>query len=389
MNEPKQCIATRAVHSGPGSGPHRGAHALLPNGVAEASHSPALQRDIDDPHVQNPTRRSFERCVADLESGADGFAFASGAAAIATVLDLVGGDGHIVAGDDVYGGTRRMFELVRRRHGGPSISYVDQSGPENLLAAIGPQTRMVWVETPSNPLLKLADLRAIARMCKRRGLISVCDNTFATPMLQRPLELGFDITVHSTIKYLNGHADILGGAVVVGAEPHQREWIERLAMLQEAAGATQGPFNSFLALRGMRTLALRMERHCTNAHELASWLEHEPRVRRVIYPGLPSHAQHDLAYRQMNAFGSVVSIELDTDLDGARRFVERCEVFAQSASVGGVESQIEHPCAMRYASMPPHERVLRGVSDALLMLSIGVEDVDDLRYDLRHALAAL
>jgi cystathionine gamma-lyase len=348
-----------------------------------------VHKGLDYGRSHNPTRWALERCVADLEGGAQAFAFASGLAAIATVLELADAGAHIIAGDDMYGGTYRLFERVRRRSAGLDFSYVDLTKPEQLLAAIRPNTRMVWVETPTNPMLKLADLRAIAAICRERGIIAVADNTFASPIVQRPLESGFDIVVHSTTKYLNGHSDIIGGIAIVGAEQRQAEWREQLGFLQNSVGAIAGPFDSFLALRGVKTLAIRMERHCASALELARWLEAQPQVKRVHYPGLASHPQHALARRQMDGFGGIISVELDTDLAGARRFLERCEVFALAESLGGVESLIEHPALMTHASIPAPQRAALGIGDALVRLSVGIEALEDLRHDLQTALDAI
>jgi cystathionine gamma-lyase len=260
---------------------------------------------------------------------------------------------------------------------------------ENLLAALQPDTKMVWIETPTNPMLKLADLAAIGKICRERGIIAVADNTFASPYVQRPLELGFDIVVHSTTKYLNGHSDVIGGIAIVGGEPHQAPWREQLAFLQNSVGAIAGPFDSFLTLRGVKTLALRLERHCSNAMELATWLEKHPKVSKVYYPGLESHPQHALARRQMNGFGGIISVELKTDLAGSRRFLERCEVFALAESLGGVESLIEHPAIMTHATIPAAQRAVLGITDSLIRLSVGVEHVDDLRQDLSNAFDAI
>ena len=327
--------------------------------------------------------------MADLEGGAQGYAFASGLAAISTVLELLDAGSHIVAGDDMYGGTYRLFERVRRRSAGHQFSYADLTNPENLLAALRPETKMVWIETPTNPMLKLADLRTIALICRQRGILAVADNTFASPIVQRPLELGFDIVVHSATKYLNGHSDIIGGIAVVGGEERQAGWREQLGFLQNSVGAILGPFDSFLALRGVKTLAIRMERHCASALELAQWLEREPKVRKVHYPGLESHPQHALARRQMDAFGGIISIELDTDLAGARRFLETCRVFTLAESLGGVESLIEHPALMTHATIPPAQRAELGIGDSLIRLSVGIEHLDDQRADLQRALAAV
>lgn len=386
----KKHIATRVIHGGQAPDPTTGA--VMPPIYATSTfvqQSPGVHKGLDYGRSHNPTRWALERCVANLESGAQAFAFASGLAAISTVLELADSGSHIIAGDDMYGGTYRLFERVRRRSAGHDFSYVDLASTEALLAAIKPETRMVWVETPTNPMLKLADLEAIATICRERGIISVCDNTFASPIVQRPLEFGVDIVVHSTTKYMNGHSDIIGGIAVVGAEVHQREWCEQLGFLQNSVGAIQGPFDSFLVLRGIKTLALRLERHCANALALAQWLDHEPKVRKVYYPGLESHPQHALARRQMNGYGGIISIELDTDLAGARRFLEQCEVFTLAESLGGVESLIEHPALMTHATIPAAQRALLGISESFIRLSVGVEDLEDQRSDLRAALAAV
>ena len=389
-SSPEAGFATRVIHAGQSPDPSTGA--IMPPIYATSTYvqqSPGVHKGLDYGRSHNPTRWALERCVADLEGGAQGFAFASGLAAIATVLEIADSGAHIIAGDDMYGGSYRLFERVRKRSAGLQFSYVDLTQPENLLAAIRPDTRMVWVETPTNPMLKLADLAAIAKICRSRGIIAIADNTFASPRVQRPLELGFDIVVHSTTKYLNGHSDIIGGIAVVGGEPHQAEWLERLGFLQNSVGAIQGPFDSFLALRGIKTLAIRMERHCQSALELAQWLQSQAEVGTVYYPGLKSHPQHALAQRQMDGFGGIISIELKTDLAGARRFLERCQVFALAESLGGVESLIEHPAIMTHATIPPVQRAALGISDALVRLSVGIEDVGDLRRDLRAALDAI
>jgi cystathionine gamma-lyase len=386
----RQHLATRVIHAGQAPDPSTGA--VMPPIYATSTYvqeSPGVHKGLDYGRSHNPTRWALERCVADLEGGARAFAFASGLAAISTVLELLEHGSHIVAGDDMYGGTYRLFERVRRRSAGHQFSYADLSDPDALLAALRPETRMVWVESPTNPMLKLADLQAIGALCRERGIISVCDNTFASPMVQRPIEAGIDIVVHSTTKFMNGHSDVIGGIAVVGGEPHQAAWAEQLGFLQNSVGAIQGPFDSFLVLRGIKTLALRLERHCANALALAQWLEREPKVAKVFYPGLESHPQHALARRQMDGFGGIISIELACDLAGARRFLERCEVFTLAESLGGVESLIEHPALMTHATIPPAQRARLGISDGLIRLSVGVEHVDDLRRDLEHALAAI
>ena len=378
-------FATRAIHAGQAPDPTTGA--IMPPIYATSTYvqdSPGVHKGYEYSRSQNPTRMAYERCVADLESGTAGFAFASGMAATGTLLELVETGGHVIANDDLYGGTYRLFENVRRRSAGLDFTFLDLSDAEPLAGAIRPETKMVWVETPTNPLLKLVDLARIAELAKARGLIAVCDNTFATPWVQRPLELGFDLVMHSATKYLNGHSDMVGGVLVVGDDADLRE---RLAYLQNAVGAVQGPFDSFLALRGLKTLALRMERHCSNAARIAEYLEGHEEVEKVYYPGLASHPQHALAQRQMRAGGGMVTAVLRGGLPMARRFLERVEIFALAESLGGVESLIEHPAIMTHASVPPENRAALGISDGLVRLSVGVEDVDDLLADLAQALA--
>jgi cystathionine gamma-lyase len=327
---------------------------------------------------------AFERCIADLEGGSAAFAFSSGLAASATVLDMLEHGSHIVASDDLYGGTRRLFERVRRQSAGLDITYVDLGDTDAVKAALRPNTKLVWVETPTNPLLKLADLEAIATATRGHGTWLVADNTFASPWVQRPLEFGFDIVVHSTTKYLNGHSDMVGGVVIVGQNQEIRE---KIAFLQNAVGSVSGPFDSFLALRGLKTLSLRMERHCTSALQIAEFLEAHPGVDGVIYPGLASHPQHELAKRQMRGFGGIVTARIKGGLEGATRFLERCQLFTLAESLGGVESLIEHPAIMTHASVPPEVRAELGIDDGLVRLSVGIEDADDLIEDLRSALA--
>ena len=394
MSQRRPRFATRAIHAG--QAPDPGTGAIMPPIYATSTYvqsSPGVHKGLDYGRSHNPTRWAWERNVADLEGGAAAFAFASGLAAMATVLELLPAGAHVVSGDDLYGGSFRLFDKVRRYSMGLNVSYVDLAQPESLRAAITPQTKMVWVETPTNPLLKLADLRAIAEIARARDLITVADNTFASPFNQRPLELGFDVVVHSATKYLNGHSDVIGGVAVVGRDDRLAPLRERLAFLQNAVGAIAGPFDSFLALRGLKTLALRMERHNRNALELAQWLESQPRVARVHYPGLASHPQHALARSQMQAtgggYGGMISAELRTDLAGARRFLEAVQVFALAESLGGVESLIEHPAIMTHATIPAETRARLGIGDALVRLSVGVEDVEDLREDLAHALAVV
>ncbi len=390
-DKPPHRFATRTIHAGQSPDPTTGA--IMPPIYATSTYvqsSPGVHKGFDYGRSHNPTRFAWERNVADLEGGAQAFAFASGLAAIATVLELVPSGSHVISGDDVYGGTFRLFERVRRDSAGLETTYVDLTDPERLVAAIRPNTKLVWVETPTNPLLRLADLRALSTIAHEHGLLIACDNTFASPFNQRPLELGVDVVVHSATKYLNGHSDVIGGIAIVGGDERLAAVGERLGFLQNAIGAIAGPFDSFLALRGLKTLALRMERHNANAGDLAAWLEKEPKVARVHYPGLPSHSQHDLAARQMTGgFGGMISIELATDLAGTRRFVEATRLFALAESLGGVESLIEHPAIMTHATIPLETRGRLGIGDSLLRLSVGVEHVEDLRADLADALAAI
>jgi cystathionine gamma-lyase len=382
---PDQKFATRVIHGGQHPDPLTGA--VMPPIYATSTYvqsSPGVHKGYEYSRTANPTRDALQAAVANLEGGAAGFAFASGMAATSTVLELLDSGSHIVAMHDLYGGSYRVLENVRKRSAGHDVSFVDLSKPSELEAAIRPNTRMVWVETPTNPLLKLVDLSAIAGVARRLGLLSVCDNTFATPFIQRPLEHGFDIVVHSTTKYLNGHSDAIGGAAVVRADAALQE---RLAYLQNALGSVSGPFDSFLTLRGIKTLALRMERHCSNAQAIAEFLAGHAKVAKVFYPGLSSHPQHALARRQMvGGFGGIVTAELRGSLDDTRRVLERCELFSLAESLGGVESLIEHPGLMTHASLPPAMRASLGISDGLIRLSVGVEDVDDLICDIQRAL---
>ncbi len=377
---PRLAFGTRTIHAGQEPDPSTGA-VMTPIYATStyAQQAPGVHKGFEYSRTQNPTRQAFERCVADLEDGAAAFAFASGMAATATVLELLEHGSHVVVCDDLYGGTYRLFERVRRRSADLDFTYLDPTDLAAIEAAIRPNTRMIWMESPSNPLLKLADLAAIAGLARRRGLLAVADNTFASPYCQRPLSLGFNVVVHSVTKYLNGHSDMVGGVAVVGGNAELRE---RLRFLQNAVGAVSGPFDSFLALRGLKTLSLRMERHCQNALRIAEWLEGRPGVARVIYPGLPSHPQHALARRQMNGYSGIVSAVLAGGLERARRFLGRCRLFTLAESLGGVESLIEHPALMTHASIPPRQRAALGIDDGLVRLSVGVEDAGDLIADL-------
>jgi cystathionine gamma-lyase len=380
-------FATRSIHAGQAPDPTTGA-IMTPVYLTSTyvQQSPGVHKGFDYARSINPTRLAYERCIADLENGERGFAFASGLAGMATVLELLDSGSHLIASDDLYGGTFRLFERVRKNSANLEFTFCDLTDLSELNSAIRPNTKMIWVETPSNPLLKLIDLEAVARLGEEKGLLTVCDNTFASPWIQRPLDLGFNLVVHSATKYLNGHSDMVGGVVVTGPDQAGVKISERMTFLQNAVGGIAGPFDSFLALRSLKTLALRMERHCSNANDLAPWLEEHPKVRRVLYPGLESHPQHALAKRQMKGFGGMITLYLNSDLSGARRFLENTNLFALAESLGGVESLIEHPALMTHASIPAEQRAKLGIDDSLVRLSVGVEDLEDLRSDLEFAL---
>lgn len=383
----RHAFATRAVHGGGEPDPATGAVATPIYATSTyAQESPGVNKGYAYARTRNPTREALERCLADLENGSVGFAFASGSAAIATVLECLDKGAHVIATDDLYGGTFRLFDRVRKRSAGLEVSLVDMSDPRQVEAAIRPQTRLIWVETPTNPLLKLVDLSAIAEIGRRRGVWTAADNTFASPWVQRPLDHGFSVVVHSTTKYLNGHSDVIGGIAIVGDD---HELSDRLRFLQNAVGGIASPFDSFLVLRGIKTLALRMERHCANAQTIAEALDRHPSVRRVVYPGLSNHPQHELARRQMSGFGGMVTVELATDLAGCRRVLERVRLFTLAESLGGTDSLIEHPAIMTHASVPAEQRSALGIGDSLVRLSIGIEDADDLMADLEQALSVI
>ena len=380
-------IATRTIHAGQEPDPSTGA--IMTPIYATSTYvqeSPGKHKGFDYSRSINPTRLAYEKCIADLESGTRGWAFASGLAAMATALDALESGSHVVASDDLYGGTFRLFEKVRRRSANLDFTFVDLIDASKFEKSIETNTRMVWIETPSNPLLKIIDIEAIAKIAREKKIISVSDNTFATPWIQRPIEAGFDMVIHSATKYLNGHSDMVGGVIVVG---ENKVLADQIAFLQNSVGAIAGPFDSFLALRGLKTLALRMERHCSNALEIARWLEDQPQVKHVYYPGLKTHPQHDLARQQMRGFGGIVTIILKTDLEGTRRFLENTHLFALAESLGGVESLIDHPAIMTHASVPKDQREKLGITDSLVRLSVGVEGVRDLIDDLQFAFEAI
>lgn len=384
MNQKALGLGTLAIHAGQQPDPSTGA-VMTPIYATSTyvQESPGVHQGYEYSRSHNPTRFAYERCVAALEGGSRGFAFASGLAASSTILELLDSGSHVVAMDDVYGGTYRLFERVRRRSAGLDFSWVDLSDLAAFEAAIRPNTRMVWIETPTNPTLKLVDIAAVAECAKKRGLIVVVDNTFCSPALQRPLELGADIVMHSATKYINGHSDIVGGLAVVG---DRADLAEQMAFLQNAVGGVQGPFDSFLALRGLKTLHLRMKAHCENAQAIAEFLERHPAVERVAYPGLRAHPQYALAQRQMKGPGGMVSVWLKGGFEAAKRFMERTELFACAESLGGVESLANHPAVMTHASVPPERRAALGIDDNLVRLSVGVEDVGDLVSEISRAL---
>jgi cystathionine gamma-lyase len=377
-------FATRCVHAGQQNDPTTGA-VMTPIYATStyAQTSPGIHKGFEYSRTRNPTRMAFERCIADLEGGTAAYAFASGMAATATVLECFEKNSHVVVGDDVYGGTRRLFDHVRRQSAGIEATYADLSDPQKLSAAVRPNTRLVWLETPTNPMLKVIDLERIAEIARTNKIMTACDNTFASPWIQRPLDCGFDLVMHSTTKYLNGHSDIVGGIVVVGDNVELRD---RLAFLQNAVGAIQGPFDSFLALRGVKTLALRMERQSASALRVAHWLAEHPRIQRVHYPGLRSHPHYQLARRQMHAFGAMIAAEVAGSPEDARSFLERCRLFTLAESLGGVESLISLPAQMTHASTPAEVRAGLGITNNLVRISVGIEDCEDLIMDLDAAL---
>jgi len=377
-------LGTRAIHAGQSPDPSTGA--IMTPIYATSTYvqsSPGKHKGFEYSRTQNPTRMAYEACVASLEGGVAGFAFASGLAAAATVMELLDSGSHVIAMNDLYGGTYRLFERVRTRTAALEFDFVDLNDAAALRAALKPNTRMIWAETPTNPMLHLVDLARLSAFAKKHGLILVVDNTFCSPMIQRPIEYGADLVLHSATKYLNGHSDIVGGIVVAA----DNALAEQMAFLQNSIGAVAGPFDSFLAMRGLKTLHLRMRQHCESALELARWLEKHPAVAKVIYPGLRSHPQHALARRQMDGFGGIISAELHGGKAKARRMLERCELFALAESLGGVESLIEHPGIMTHASIPPATRKKLGISDGLIRLSVGVEDLVDLQNELESVLA--
>ena len=381
----KQGFETRAIHAGQEPDPTTGA-IMTPiyTSSTYVQESPGVHKGYDYSRSVNPTRKALEACIADLEGSNFGYAFASGMAASATVLELLNSGDHVIAMDDLYGGTYRLFENVRKRSAGLDFTFCDLSDLSTLENSINEKTKMIWIETPTNPLLKIADLEAISSFAKSHNLIAVCDNTFCSPFVQNPLEFGFDIVVHSATKYLNGHSDLIGGVVVCSND--KEELASEILYLQNAVGSIMNPFDSFLLLRSLKTLPIRMERHCSNAHKIALYLESHDAIEKVIYPGLESHPQHEIAKKQMNGFGGMISVVLKGGLESATKFLERTELFSLAESLGGVESLIEHPAIMTHASIPPEIREEIGISDGLVRLSVGIESIEDLMLDIENSL---
>jgi len=385
-NLPKSKFATRTIHAGQSPDPTTGA-IMTPIYASSTfvQDSPGVHKGYEYARTGNPTRKAYEMCMADLEGGKSAFAFASGLAAADTVLSLLNSGDEVLAMDDLYGGSRRLFENVRKRTSNLKFNFGDLSNNSNLEKLITNETKMIWVETPTNPMLKIVDLEYISKVAKKHNIITVADNTFCSPYIQRPIELGFDIVVHSATKFLNGHSDMVGGIVVCSSEKHTEE----VAYLQNSVGAVQGPFDAFFALRGLKTLSLRMERHCSNALKIAEFLEQNSVISKVYYPGLKNHEGYEVAKKQMNGFGGIVTCVLSGGLGKARRFLETCQIFQLAESLGGVESLIEHPAIMTHAAVPQEVRRDLGIEDGLIRLSVGVEHIDDLINDLERAILAV
>ncbi len=381
----KYSFSTKAIHSGQEPDPSTGA--IIPAIYATSTYvqqSPGVHKGYEYSRTKNPTRFALEECIADLENGKKGFAFSSGLAASSTVIDLLPKDSHIISINDIYGGSFRLFDKVKKITSGILVDFIDMKNSSDIEQYINSKTKMIWVESPTNPLLKIVDLKEIANIAKKNNILSVCDNTFATPFIQKPLDFGFDIVVHSATKYLNGHSDCLAGVAVVG---DNKELIEKLEFLQNATGAVLSPFDSFLVLRGIKTLAVRMKEHSSNAQRIAEFLEKHPKVEKVIYPGLKSHPQHNLAKAQMNLSGGIVTFFLKGDIEKSKRFLENTRLFTLAESLGGVESLIEHPAIMTHASIPKETREKLGIFDNLIRVSVGIEDYKDLENDIENALS--
>jgi len=383
-----QGFATKAIHSGQEPDPSTGAIiGPIYTSSTYVQESPGEHKGFDYSRTSNPTRKALEVCMADLEEGGQGFAFSSGMAATATVLELLDTGDHIISMDDLYGGTYRLFENVRKRSSGLEFSYSNLSSLDDLESLLKPNSRMIWVESPSNPLLKIVDLEKVSEFAKKHNLISVCDNTFCSSYVQKPLNLGFDVVLHSATKYLNGHSDVIGGLVVSSQE--REDLAEQLAFLSNSIGSIMSPFDSFLVLRSLKTLAVRMEKHCENAFEIAGFLEEHEAIEKIYYPGLSNHPNHEIAKKQMNGFGGMITVVLKGGLKTATTFLKRTKIFALAESLGGVESLIEHPAIMTHASVPAEVRKDLGIEDGLVRLSVGIESVEDLLEDLNQALSSV
>ena len=383
-----QGFATKAIHSGQEPDPSTGAIiGPIYTSSTYVQESPGEHKGFDYSRTSNPTRKALEVCMADLEEGGQGFAFSSGMAATATVLELLDTGDHIISMDDLYGGTYRLFENVRKRSSGLEFSYSNLSSLDDLETLLKPNSRMIWVESPSNPLLKIVDLEKVSEFAKKHNLISVCDNTFCSSYVQKPLNLGFDVVLHSATKYLNGHSDVIGGLVVSSQE--REDLAEQLAFLSNSIGSIMSPFDSFLVLRSLKTLAVRMEKHCENAFEIAGFLEEHEAIEKVYYPGLSNHPNHEIAKKQMNGFGGMITVVLKGGLKTATTFLERTKIFALAESLGGVESLIEPPAIMTHASVPAEVRKDLGIEDGLVRLSVGIESIEDLLEDLNQALSSV
>ena len=384
----KQGFSTKAIHSGQEPDPTTGAIVgPIYTSSTYVQDSPGEHKGYDYSRTINPTRRALEICIADLEEGGSGYAYASGMSAIATVLEILNSGDHVISMDDLYGGTYRLFENVRKRSAGLDFSFTDISILSNLESSLQENSKMIWVESPSNPLLRIVDLKEVSKFAKDNGLITVCDNTFCSPYVQKPLTFGFDIVVHSATKYLNGHSDVIGGIVVCSEE--RADIKEKLDFLSNSIGSIMSPFDSFLVLRSLKTLAVRMEKHCENASRVATFLQNHKAVEEIYYPGLSSHPQHDLAKNQMKGFGGMITIVLKGGLESAKSFLGRTKLFSLAESLGGVESLIEHPAIMTHASVPQNIREKLGIGDGLVRLSVGIESIDDLLQDLEQSLNAV
>ena len=381
----KQGFSTKAIHAGQQPDPSTGA--IMTPIYASSTYvqqSPGVHQGYEYSRSHNPTRKALEDCIAALENGSAGYAFASGMSATATVLELLDSGDHVIAMDDLYGGTYRLFENVRKRSAGLEFTFANLSDLDNLESALQDNTKMIWVESPTNPLLKLVNLQAVAEFARKHNLIAVCDNTFCSPYVQKPLDYGFDLVVHSATKYINGHSDVVGGIVVCG--PDRQDLVEQMFYLSNAIGSIMSPFDSFLVMRSLKTLSIRMERHCDSAMHVAQYLEQHEAIEKVYYPGLQSHPQHELAKQQMNGFGGMISVVLKGGLASAKTFLENTHLFSLAESLGGVESLIEHPAIMTHASVPVAIRNEIGIVDGLVRLSVGIETLEDLIADIKIAL---